>query len=566
MVNIIKYLDFIFGSFYFLLAIVAGSLVMKLYILCVLIKNGYQIHTIARKPWFFLLCGLISAMVVDFSWVLRLAHGLFTPWLDYSCVRFTVRIAWAFSIVQYHGFGLFLESLVSRNFYLKIHQKVFVFISTIFFIFGTGTAFIFFNQATTPIELSIHNTQFFYMALCTILPSLILVIYSMRKYDIPLILKKQLNIFIKGFIVPYLLIDFMQLYPFNTALNLVLTNYSVVSVSTIIITYGMFFCSKQVMGFRFLNFQSHVLSGDQLDFVVSFKQALEQLGNVTNIQELHHITQTFFKEAFGVPPTRTGLIVRKFSSMEKNEFASHASMVETMIENFMSVHSSSEEAKKSKVLIYDEIAFNNFYEQNQMTDSMVLFLDNINADIFIPICDQGTIIGGIIVERHARLGRFYSEAERDQMHMFAGYLGAIIKLIQHKNIDSALVQEKEMRETIFTNQLEMAHYKESVQTFLRASRKAEEGIIFYKNRQFSYGNQAAKDFVGIDLNIQGGHPITQSLKKLIYDVQEYKKFQSTFVQGVDDTMLVVYGIPSLNGSMVIITIGYPDIGDIIKKI
>ena len=566
MIEFFNYLNLIFGSFYFLLAVVSGSLLIKSYILIILVKNGYRADFIARKPWFFLSCALVGAMLSDFSWVVKLTHNLFFSDWDSKYISFVVDIAWAFVIVQYHGFGLFLESLISRNFYFRVHQKILLLCSFAFFSLCVGIAFMYFGHPVTTFVLLVRNIQFFYMCFCTIIPSLLFTLYIMRKRDVPLILQKQLNIFIKGFIIPYLLVDFMQLYPFNTALNLLLTNYSVVSVSSLIITYGMFFCAKKVMGFRFLNFKSHVISGGHIGFIDSFKQALDRLSQVATMQELQHITQTFFKDAFHIPAIKTTLIIRQPVG---HEFSQGASVIEATIENFMSVHSSKlagpNAAAEGKVLIYDEIVFNNFYEQHQITESMGLFLDTINADIFIPICERQTIIAGIIVGRDARPGIFYSETERDQMHMFVGYLGAIIKLIQHKNLDNVLMREKEMRDVIYTHQHELMHYKEAVQTFLRASRKGEEGIIFYKNRQFSFGNQAAKDFVGIDLNAQGGHPLTQSLKKLVSHVQEYKKFQSTFIQGVDETILVTYGIPSLNGTMVIITIGYPDIGDIIKK-
>ena len=152
-----------------------------------------------------------------------------------------------------------------------------------------------------------------------------------------------------------------------------------------------------------------------------------------------------------------------------------------------------------KVLIHDEIAFSNFYEQNETRNTMLTFLESINADIFIPIFEHNKIIAYIIVERHAREHEFYGNVEHDEMLVFASYLGKSINLLQNRSVDGLIQQEKLLKEELYTKHQEINQYKESMRSFLRNSKQKEIGIIFYKNRRFIYGNKIAKELVTINL-------------------------------------------------------------------
>ena len=111
----------------------------------------------------------------------------------------------------------------------------------------------------------------------------------------------------------------------------------------------------------------------------------------------------------------------------------------------------------------------------------------------------------------------------------------------------------------------MSQYKESIRSFIRNTRQKEIGIIFYKNRRFVFGNQAAKEIVKININNQEGHPLTQALKQIARQVEEYKSTQTSFVKDNNGNKLVLCGVPNLEQSNVIITIYYPEISDIITK-
>ena len=47
---------------------------------------------------------------------------------------------------------------------------------------------------------------------------------------------------------------------------------------------------------------------------------------------------------------------------------------------------------------------------------------------------------------------------------------------------------------------------------MRANKERKIGIIFYKHRKFTFANEAAKQLIGIDLNTNEGHALTQACK------------------------------------------------------
>ena len=126
-------------------------------------------------------------------------------------------------------------------------------------------------------------------------------------------------------------------------------------------------------------------------------------------------------------------------------------------------------------------------------------MQRINADIFLPIFEKERIIGFIIVESNARPNQLYSNIERDEMLVFASYLGNIINLLQNRNLESLILQEKELKEELYKKNQEINQYKESIRSFLKNTKHKEIGIIFYKHRRFIYANQTAKEMIKINI-------------------------------------------------------------------
>lgn len=520
----------------------------------------------------FLVLVLISSMVTDSAWIFSLIRTLWIPMLDYRPYLFWLRISWGFYIIQYQAIALFLESLVAQSSQLKLRQKIFILISCGFVLFDLGIALLNFNCIQTsdrpPIEFFIRNLQNFYMLLVVMIPSLLLTIWKLRSTKLPRILRKQVKILLPAFIIPAWVSDLLQTFPLAFNPHWATNSYAAMCLSTLLITIAAFFCARKVITLRFLNLQSHVQSETKFNFVDGFKSVLEQLSHATNISELGHITQTLFKEAFGIPQVKTTLHIRKKSSTEHaSEPFQQQNSLATTVENFMESNNGEvyEHIRSLKILIHDEIAFSSFYEKDAKYTMPLKFLEAINADIFLPIYEKQNMIAYIVVDRYAQPDKFYGDVERDEMIVFSSYLSNIINLLQNRNLEMLIHQEKELKEELYNKHQEINQYKESIRSFLRTNKQKEIGIIFYKSRRFVFANKAAKEMVPININTQNGHPLTKELKQLAHQVEEYKSPQTRFTVDTDGKKLVIAGVPNLEQNNVIITIYYPEISDLIKR-
>lgn len=573
MINIFTIFLEIFNNFYFLFTIEFIAFFLKACLLILTILHGLRAKKI-QKSWFFLLLVLIGNMFSDAAWVISLARTLFFPFLDQRITFFVIRIAWAWHIIQYQALDLFLQSLINKSYSISLRKKFLILTSSTFCLFFIYLAFFKF-QSINPrpsFEFELLRITEMYVFLIMI-PGLYTAFRAIRKRLLPKILRQQLKILIQAFIAPSLLFDFFQFYPFAFVPGFIASNYAVVSISTILLTFAFYFAARKMIGLRFLNLQSHVQSPTKFNFIDDFKDVLEQLSHVTSTKELGHIAQLLFKAAFSIQPSRVTLHLRKLEAgqqaVHEGEQESETNSMESVVEGFISRHDDEATCdiarllRQNKILITDELAFSNFYDETDETKALLQFLEHIHADIFIPIFEKQTIIAYIIVERDARPGEFYSNIERDEMVVFASYLGNIINLLQNRNLNALIQQEKELREELYSKHQEINQYKESIRSFLH-NQQRKIGILFYKNRRFTFGNQAAQELIEINPNTQEGHPLARALKQLTHKVQDYKTGQTMVAKDSQGTKLVLSAIPNLEENNIIIMVYYPEIADIIK--
>lgn len=565
------FIENVLGSYPFVLTVTSIAFAVKAYLLVTLISRS-QFITTAKRSWFLLVMVLIGSMVGDSSWILKLVQCIFFPEGDFYQLRlFWIRIAWGFAVIEYQSLALFVESLIDGHNNLNIRQKIFLGISGAFALFFFSLAFIHID-CSQPSDRSVLECEMLkaftlYSQFLLMLTALFFAVIKIRNTRLPRILKKQINILIKWLIVPHLISDFLQFYPFGFFPTYIASSFAVVSISTMFLTFVIYFCSRKMMGLRFLNFQEHVQSHNKFVFIDNFKDVLEQLSHATSMQELGHITQTFFKDAFHIPLRRTMLFVRNTHEQQESTVITkpELSKIESCTEMVLSSQDSEINfIQHKKIIIHDEIAFSQFYEKNRTSNATVKFLEEINADIFIPIYEKQRIVGYIIIDRDAR-PEFYSNVERDEMLVFSSYLGNIIHLLQNRNLEILIHQQKELEEELYAKHQEINQYKESIRSFLKHNKHREIGIIFYKNRRFIFGNQTAKELIKVNVNTQEGHPTTQALKQIARQVEEYKTSPMCFTKDAEGNKLVLSGVPNLEYNNVIITVYYPEVSDIITK-
>ena len=567
--TIIGKINILLGSSPFLFAVILLATSIKLTVLFnLLLKKNYS----SRLTYYLLVFVLVSTLIQDMDWLLMLTQKLFLSGYESRIFVFWRRLSWASTVLQYQSLTLFLESLITNNFKLRIRHKLFIFISSLLALFFIGISILDFDCLRTIdkpiIEIIIQKISSFYTYFPLILISIIISIRKLRNGNIPRLIKKQASILLSALILPFWFFDGLQISSFLFSFNFewLNTSYIYASFSNIFITIAIIYCSRRMLGLRFLNFNPQVQTPVDINFMENFKVILEQFSHVTNLQELNHITQHFFKEAFSIPLNRTYLYIRNLG-LETKTYLDDRNTIYSTVETFMATHPTNicDYLKRSKIVVYDELAFSNFYESTVEQQAFIDFMEAIQADVFLPVYEKESLVGYIVVDRHARLNAFYSSTEYDEMLIFSSYLGNIINLMQHKNLDTLIQQEKNLQEELYHKHQEINQYKESIRSFLRSNKKKDIGIIFYKNRRFIFGNQEAKELVGVNPNIQEGHPLSRALKKIAQQVEAYKTPQITFAKDEANKKVVLSAVPSLEKNNVIITIYYPEISDVIKK-
>lgn len=570
MVFFLECIENIFSNLYLLFFVTCIALGLKGYILVKLVSLTTQKLKLSHI-YLLLILVLVGSMVIDLSWVFCLIRILLLP-TPYSIYLFFLRMAWAFMVLQFQSLTLFLEKLVEQNPGLNTRQKSFIFTSVLFFCATIVLACTNYGSSQTErplVEYLLRNLQIYYLLFIMIPYAIGIVLWKTYTKRLPRILKKQIKVILPTTIIPMYIFELLQTFPIILIPTVMTNSYSAVCFSTFLLTATIYYCTRRVTDMRFLNLTNHVEVATRHSFITNFKEVLGKLSIATSINEIHNISQSLFKDSFSIPLNKTHLYVRHKKKPADQTFNGEKKQtIRSLTEDFLDTcwnDQHMEEQRNAKILIYDEIEFDNFYENTTSNVTTLAFLEAINADIFIPIYEKGTITAFIIVERYARPDTLYGAIERNEMLVYAGYLGNIIHLFQTYNLETLAQKEKELQDELYIKHQQVNQYKESINSFLKNANDKEIGIIFYQNRRFIFGNKSARDMVQINVNAQEGHPLTRALRQVARQVEEYKAPVKQFALDHVGNKIVLAGVPNLEKNNVIITIYYPEISDLIRK-
>ncbi len=574
LLNFLQAFNNIISNHSFLLAVQSTACLFKVVLFYFFIL---RIIKTKRVPvvWYYLIIVLLTSALEDFAWVASLTGKVFV--INSEAILLFVRIGWAANIVTYQALSLFIENFTQKQSRIMWYQYIFIPISALFFFYFLYQPFSAHSLATTSFENTMREYQSIFALLVLMPLTVIVAIHSLQKALIPRILHHQLKVVIQFLLAPHLIANLCQVYPFSFIIGSLANNLAAVSVSGIFLTLALYYCIQKIVGLRFLNIHSHVHEHNsyKFNFVHDFKNTLEDLGNVSSAREIKLIVQHFFNRAFAIPTGSTTIYVRSLHHTLNAELDQPTiSQQEIALENFIGTTSINSNAitealdslKSSSIFIRDEIEYNNFYEQTETRTIILNFLDAINADIFLPIYEDGRVIASIVIERDSRSKKLYTNIERDEMLVFASYLSKIINLLQNRNLNELLKQRKEIIEELYLKHQEINQYKESIRSFLRTNKENSFGILFYKNRKFSFGNKNGSEIITVNPNTQEGDLLVKTLRNLVRQVELYKTTQTIIAHDAIGKKLVITGLPHPESSGVIITVHYPEISDVIKQL
>lgn len=581
------YFEQIVGSSTSFLMLIPLALLLKVAIIFVLIQS-YIHSTKTRLPQqlFFLIITIIGLIASDIAWFIKALENLCYP--KYSIILFFIRIAWGLMALQYQALSLFIETLTEQKPTFNVRQKISSALSFSFFLFFFFVALTDINCQSSRdrsyIEFFTLKAEIVYLFFLIMPSTLFFSLRRLKKMSLPRILKKQITLLLKFLIIPWFICEILQNLTFQLAPGFVANSKALSILSTLLVTGAIYFAIRRILGLRFLNLRKQIQASKQFytyAFIDNFKDVLEQLSFATTMTELGHITKTYFKNCFAIPLRRTTIYARKYEAIHELDpqsalkkalqpeepLSEHETKIQSLIEDFLSTADATVHTylHQAKVIVHDEIAFNAFYENDPAERKVLALIQEINADIWLPIFDKQKMVAYIIIDRHSRgTENFYSNIEHDEMVVFANYLANIIHLLQNRNLDNLIQQEKELKEELYNKHQEINQYKESMRSFLRAGAQKKIGIIFYKGHRFIFANQSAQELIKISPNVQPGHPLSIALKNIARRVLEYKAPQTHIVNDSEGNKLVLSGVPNLEGNNVIITAHHPELSDILS--
>lgn len=562
--KIIEIIQAFFNSTYLLCGVATFGLLFKISLLSILFISLYKSNNDNKQinvaHVLFTCCILFTSLIQDLYWWLKTLNYINIIYLSEDIQVFLARTTWVSNIFFHLLNSLFIENLLrhrsSRN---HIYHFLRMTIGCALAIFFLSIAFLF-PHTRYPLEVLASQAIYFY-AMIISSQTVLHVTQIINNTNIPKLLRHQLKIFVFVLITPHLLLKLLTANPLSFSFTHIIPNYALVTATTAIFTYAMYFCAKKLIGLRFLNMKQHVETPTNFNFIKDFKSTLEQLGKASETTELKHITQQFFKEAFNMSSHHVHLHIRgKEHNDELSESQKYA------VENSVGSNDSpvADFVKRYKILIKDEIEFSYFYNQQPEYKEALNFLQALDAGIFLPIYNGNILTSYIIVDSSARPKGFYNSNERDEMLVFVAYLSSIINLLQHRNLNTLLAQEKDLKEELYAKHQEINQYKESIRSFLKNANDRKIGIIFYKYRKFIVGNQAAQALIDCDPNTQHGHPVAHALRNLAKQAQQYNSTQSVTIEKDIDKKLVLTAMPGPEHHAVTVTVHYPEIADTVK--
>ena len=198
-----------------------------------------------------------------------------------------------------------------------------------------------------------------------------------------------------------------------------------------------------------------------------------------------------------------------------------------------------------------------------MISHLCQFLKDIDCDLFIPILKHKKLVGYVTVKKD--LDIIYNEEQQNKMIVLAQFLAPALYLLQQNNIYTLLQETKEIKEELYAKHQEINQYKESIKTLLKDRVENHIGVIFFKNKHFTFKNAEAQNLLGFNPNLQHNHPTTAILTHFAQQVEKYQTSQSTHITISNGTKLIISGMPHAGpygGAMLIIR--NPEATDIIR--
>lgn len=535
-------------------------------------KTGFFFYLLVKlfqadrisKPAKLLLTAIFCLIIIDISWMLALLRNT-SNWSDAfkRIVSQFILTAWIADLAYYTALVFLLKYLVSPYFKINLMYK-FIF----FFTLCCSTTFLYLmitSPTTAPsglffIAMSISSLYGKFI----LLTETCLALITLHKKQLPQIATIQIRTLLVLWTLPTLLMEFPAIANHLSSFGATPLPPAIAILTALIHTLGLMYSTNRILGMRFLHIEEHVQAKTNIPFVDRFQLLLGKIGHVVDSNEFLYLIQEFMEDVFAVPQRTSLLYIRPTHTTTRTHPHMDASVI-TGVEDFLvKVKDNAkleEYIQKKQVLIYNEIAYDNFYNPTDVQATIVSFMETINSDIFLPLYEKNIITGYLTVERGAKR-ELYNHVERDELIILGRYLSSIVYLMQNKNIYAIIEHEKKIQTEVYRTKQENARYKESVHAFVGEEHR-KIGILYYKDRRFTFGNQSAHEIINVNLQKDHEHPLTKAIREIVLVVEDRKGVHHVITQDAVGRSLAVTASWGLSNEGVVVAVYYPEVAGLV---
>lgn len=323
---------------------------------------------------------------------------------------------------------------------------------------------------------------------------------------------------------------------------------------------------------RFFAGDRYVVGKRERRYVYPSESVFAQMKKATSLKELRKVPRIFMKRAYGIPENKVACSLRQWGEETgRAEYHENRALKEAA-ERFLARNISLYEGettvesmlREERILVREEIEYINFYEPSPAREDILAFMQDINADVFVPLFYDRTIIGYIVIGRDAVPGMMFGIRERMETFFFSSYLTAHILFLRRKHYEALLKEQKDIYDTLETQARELRVLKEGMREVIDAQAGRDVGLILYKNKKFEFVNHAAREMIPVDPQKDQGHYLVHHLQKVAHMVEKYHQPHMIVTHDEQGEKMVITGLTAREGMPITILAHYPAVSDIVQ--
>lgn len=339
---------------------------------------------------------------------------------------------------------------------------------------------------------------------------------------------------------------------------------TLVPILSVILIGGLYFSLYRLFKLRLFNATNYVTDFWETSFIHPFCEATSEVRAATSLPEIGMIIKSFFKNAFGFAHDEVKLYLRP-THHEQNLEAAKAVCTIPFVETVCSESLSgdlAERIRKKRMLVYSDVEYEKLYDLSPDAKDFYFFMERIQAEIFIPIYGERSLVGYIVVERHARNDKLVCDTEVSGMLAFVDHVSQVIDRLQQ--FDSKLLERENLDLKYKTYQLfqETEHTREGMRAIMKSQSCQAVGMIFVKNKRFLCASKETCTMLGVP---EGSNLLPEiyeaHVRQLFDDFRKYRIERSLLLADAQKNPLRFTIIRDTNKHGAVVLVSYPSVSE-----